>query len=212
MKRPFHYVVWMALIAAIGWSAATYRPADASGMAELNKPAPDFTLVDSYGKEHKLSDLRGKFVVLEWLNHGCPFVKKHYDSKNMQNLQKQYTGKGVVWLSIISSAPGKQGYSTGDEANQTVKEMGAAPTAVLFDSDGTVGKAYSARTTPHMFVINPEGTLLYNGAIDDIRSTEVDDVAKAKNYVAAALDEAMAGKPVTVGSTQPYGCGVKYAD
>ena len=209
MKHSFRYVVWLALVVAIGWSVASYRQAVATE-SEINKPAPDFTLVDTYGKEHKLSDLRGKFVVLEWLNHGCPFVKKHYESKNMQNLQKQYTEKGVVWLSIVSSAPGKQGHSSPEEANVMVKEMEAAPTAVLFDTDGSVGKAYSARTTPHMFIINPEGMLIYNGAIDDIRSTEAEDVQKAKNYVSAALDEAMSGKPVSVATSQPYGCSVKY--
>jgi peroxiredoxin len=166
--------------------------------------------VDTYGKQHKLSDLRGKFVVLEWLNHGCPFVKKQYESKNMQNMQKQHTERGVVWLSIVSSAPGKQGHSSPEEANQTAKEMGAAPTAILFDSDGTVGKSYSARTTPRMFIISPEGNLIYNGAIDDIRSTYTEDVQKAKNYVAAALDEAMSGKPVSISTSQPYGCSVKY--
>jgi peroxiredoxin len=178
--------------------------------ATVGTAAPLFTLVDSEGKTHDLSEYRGKYVVLEWLNHGCPFVLKHYSSGNMQRLQKKYTGQGVVWLSIISSAPGKQGYSTPEEANEAVKEKDASPTAVLFDSDGTVGRTYGARTTPHMFVVDPEGTLIYNGAIDDRKSTNVADIEGAKNYVATALDEAMSGRPVTVATSQPYGCSVKY--
>jgi hypothetical protein len=148
--------------------------------------------------------------VLEWLNHGCPFVKKHYSSGNMQSLQKKYGEKGVVWLSVVSSAPGKQGYNLPDDANALSTEMKAAPAAVLLDPTGEVGKLYDARTTPHMFVINPEGVIIYNGAIDDKRSTDVEDISTSKNYVAAALDEAMSGKPVTVAATQPYGCSVKY--
>ncbi len=209
MKRSFRYIVWLALVVALGWSIASHQQANAIG-SEINKPAPDFTLVDTYGKQHTLSELRGKFVVLEWLNHDCPFVKKHYDSKNMQNLQKSYGEKGVVWLSIVSSAPGQQGNYPPDEANQLTKDKDAAPAAILIDSEGTVGTAYSARTTPHMFIINPEGTLIYNGAIDDIRSTDIADIEKAQNYVSAALDEAMSGKPVTVSTSQPYGCAVKY--
>lgn len=209
MNRSFRYAIWLALVVAIGWNVAAFRPADATE-TEIDQPAPDFTLVDSYGREHKLSDLRGKYVVLEWLNHGCPFVVKHYSSKNMQNLQKKYTGKGVVWYSIVSSAPGKQGHFPPEEANALSKEKGAAPTALLVDSDGKVGRLYGARTTPHMFIIDPEGKLIYNGAIDDTRSTDVEDVKTAKNYVSAALDEAMSGKPVTVATNQPYGCSVKY--
>ena len=178
--------------------------------ATVGTAAPTFQLMGSDGKTHDLSEYRGKYVVLEWLNHGCPFVKKHYNSGNMQRLQKEYTEKGVVWLSVITSGPGKQGYQTADEANVTVKEKGAAPTAVLFDGSGDVGRSYGARTTPHMYVINPEGVLIYNGAIDDRKSAEVADVEGAHNYVAAALNEAMSGQKVSVATTQPYGCGVKY--
>jgi peroxiredoxin len=180
--------------------------------AEIGKSAPDFTLPDSNGKSHSLSDYKGKIVVLEWLNHGCPFVKKHYNSGNMQALQKAYAEKGVIWFSIISSAPGKQGYCTPEQANEVIKEKNAAPAALLLDPEGSVGKLYGAKTTPHMFIINKEGELVYNGGIDDIRSTDVEDVAKAKNYVQIALDELLAGKEITDKSSQPYGCSVKYKD
>jgi hypothetical protein len=180
--------------------------------AEIGKSAPNFTLPDSNGMSHSLSDYEGKIVVLEWLNHGCPFVGKHYNSGNMQKLQKTYTDKGVIWFSIISSAPGKQGYCTPEEANEITAEKHAVPTAVLLDPEGTVGKLYGAKTTPHMFIIGKDGKLVYKGGIDDIRSTNVEDIAKAKNYVQMALDELLAGKEVTVKTSQPYGCSVKYKD
>ena len=177
---------------------------------QVGQPAPEFTLTDSNGQSHNLSDFKGKFVVLEWLNHGCPFVKKHYDGGNMQGLQKEYTGKDVVWLSIASSAPGKQGNMTPEETNKTKEEKGSAATAILIDEDGTVGKLYDAKVTPELFVINPEGTLIYAGAIDDKKSVDAADVAGARNYVKQALDEAMAGNPVSTPQTEAYGCGVKY--
>ena len=177
---------------------------------QVGQPAPEFTLTDSNGKSHNLSDFKGKFVVLEWLNHGCPFVKKHYDGGNMQGLQKEFTGKDVVWLSIVSSAPGKQGHMSPEETNKTKEEKGSAATAILNDEDGTVGKLYDAKVTPELYVINPEGTLIYAGAIDDKKSVEPADVAGAKNYVKQALDEAMAGKPVSEPITEAYGCGIKY--
>ena len=177
---------------------------------EVGKPAPDFTLTDSKGKEHKLSDFKGKFVVLEWLNHGCPFVVKHYSAGNMQKLQKEFTGKDVVWLSIVSSAPGKQGHMSAEETNAAIAEKGAAPTAVLLDESGTVGKLYDAKRTPEMFVVSPEGVLIYAGAIDDKKSTDAADIEGAVNYVKEALDEALAGKPVSVPKTEAYGCSVKY--
>lgn len=173
--------------------------------------APGFTLKDSQGKAHSLSDFEGKFVVLEWFNHQCPFVRKHYDSGNMQALQKKYTGQDVVWLTLISSAQGEQGYLTPDDANGRIKEESFAGTAILLDASGKVGRKYGAAATPHMFVIDPEGTLIYQGAIDSVRSADPDDIAGATNYVAAALEAAMAGKPVAVDSTRPYGCGIKYA-
>jgi peroxiredoxin len=177
---------------------------------EVGQPAPAFTLTDSNGQSHNLADFKGKFVVLEWLNHGCPFVKKHYDSNNMQNLQKEYTGKDVVWLSIVSSAPGKQGHMSPAETNAAKAEKGSAATAVLLDEDGTVGKLYDAKVTPALYVINPEGNLIYAGAIDDKKSVDAADVEGATNYVKQALDEALAGQPVSTSKTEAYGCAVKY--
>lgn len=179
---------------------------------EVGKPAPDFTAKDSNGKEHKLSDYKGKFVVLEWLNHGCPFVVKHYSSGNMQNLQKEYTDKGVVWLSIVSSAPGAQGHMSPEETNKKKEEVNSSATAIIIDEEGTVGRLYDAKTTPEMFIINPDGVLIYAGAIDDKKSTDPADIATSKNYVKAALDEAMAGKEVSTPKTKSYGCSVKYKD
>lgn len=181
-----------------------------SAAVEPGEPAPEFTLTDSKGTSHNLSDFRGKLVVLEWLNHECPFVKKHYSGGDMQKLQKEYTDKGVVWLSIISSAPGKQGHRTGPQADADSKDKNASPTAVLLDPAGTVGQKYGAKTTPEMFVIDKEGKVIYAGAIDSIKSTNPADVAKAENYVRQALDAALAGKPVPTAKTQPYGCSVKY--
>lgn len=178
----------------------------------VNEPAPDFTLTDTKGGSHSLSDFRGKYVVLEWINHGCPFVVKHYSEGHMQALQKEYTEKGVVWLAICSSAEGKQGYMSNEEWEKTNAENGTAVTAVLVDAEGTVGKLYSARTTPHMYVISPDGTLIYQGAIDSIKSTDAGDIPKAENYVAAALTQHMAGEAVANADTPPYGCSVKYKD
>ena len=178
--------------------------------AVVGHPAPPLELKDSNGKTVKLDAFKGKFVVLEWVNFQCPFVGKHYGSGNMQKLQKEYTGKDVIWLSICSSAKGKQGYVTATGAREAMKERGASPSRFLLDPNGTAGKAYGAKTTPHMFVVDPKGTLLYAGAIDDKPSTDRDDIPTAKNYVAAALDAAMAGKPVETSSTQSYGCSVKY--
>ncbi|MDZ7267466.1 MAG: thioredoxin family protein [candidate division KSB1 bacterium] len=185
-------------------------PVAFAGDIAIDKPAPNFTLKDVEGKSHSLADFKGKFVVLEWINFDCPFVGKHYRSGNMQKLQQTYLQKGVVWLSICSSAPGKQGHFTAEGIKKRLAEAKATPTAYLIDEDGTTGKLYGAKTTPHMFIIDPKGTLIYAGGIDDIRSTDMADVAKAKNYVAAALDEALAGKPVTQKVTTPYGCSVKY--
>lgn len=177
---------------------------------EVGKPAPAFSAVDSNGKSVKLSDYRGKTVVLEWTNDGCPYVKKHYASNNMQILQKEEAAKGIVWLTIISSAPGSQGYMTGDEANKLTETRGAAPSAVVLDPEGAVGHLYDARTTPHMFIVNGEGALVYMGGIDDKATTAVEDIKTAKNYVRAALDDLSAGAPVENAVTRPYGCSVKY--
>ncbi|MCC7527721.1 MAG: thioredoxin family protein [Candidatus Melainabacteria bacterium] len=176
----------------------------------VGKPAPAFSLKDWDGKTRKLADYKGKIVVLEWFNHGCPFVKKHYDSSNMQDLQKTYTGKGVVWLSICSSAEGKQGYGTGEEHKKAFKEKGGAPTVVLIDSEGTVGRQYDAKTTPAMYVIDGKGVLVYAGAIDDNRTADRQAAKTAKNFVAAALNETLAKKQVAISSTKSYGCSIKY--
>ncbi len=172
----------------------------------------DFTLKDHKGNSHNLSDFRGKWVVLEWINFGCPFVKKHYDSDNMQSLQKKYTGKDVVWLSICSSAPGKQGYFENHRLTDILKKHKFAGTAYLIDSDGKVGKQFGAKTTPQMVIINPEGEVVYNGAIDDTPSTDQDDIKDSKNYVSHVLDEVMSGKKAPLDYTKPYGCSVKYSD
>jgi len=184
----------------------------AAWAVRIGEAAPDFQGVDSNSHAHKLSDYRGKFVVLEWHNNGCPYVRKQYNSGNMQKLQKEWTAKGVVWLTIISSAPGKQGYVTAAEENTYIKREGAAPTAAILDPTGAIGHLYGAKTTPHMFVINPGGTLIYDGAIDDRPTTDLADIPGAKNYVSAALTEAMVGKKVATPVTRPYGCSVKYAN
>ena len=172
--------------------------------------APEFSLVDINGKVQKLSDYRGKYVVLEWFNSECPFVQKHYESGNMQALQSRYTQKGVAWLGINSTSPRHSNYRDPARSQAILKEWKSAPTAFVLDPDGKVGKQYGARTTPHMYVINPKGTLVYVGGIDDRPSTSQRDIAAAKNLVAAALDESLSGKPVGTPSAMPYGCSVKY--
>jgi len=177
----------------------------------VGEAAPEFQATDSNGQAHKLSQYRGKFVVLEWHNNGCPYTRKHYESGNMQRLQKEWTGRGVVWFTVISSAPEQQGYVTAQQENDYLKRMNAVPTAALLDPQGDVGRLYSAKTTPHMFIINPAGVLIYDGAIDSKPTTDQADIASAKNYVSEALAEAMSGKPVTTPTSRPYGCSVKYA-
>lgn len=185
-------------------------PSVPTAPAAVGETAPDFTLNDPGGQSHSLSAFKGKFVVLEWVNYDCPFCRKHYTSGNMPSLQKEYTGKGVVWLSVCSSAPGKQGYFEGSELTSRIQRMKAVPTAYLIDAEGTVGKLYAAKTTPHMFVIDRSGTLVYAGGIDDIASTDIDDIPRAHNYVREALDAAMGGKSVQVSVSRSYGCSVKY--
>jgi peroxiredoxin len=192
-----------ALFAVLLTSAAFALP-------EIAKPAPNFSLKDLSGKEHELSDFKGKYVVLEWVNFGCPFVRKHYGTENMQKLQRQFADKGVVWLSICSSAPGKQGNESPSAAKEGLAKFGSHATAYLADADGKVGKLYGAKTTPQMFVIDPEGVLIYSGAIDDKPTPDPKTVASAKNYVQTALNEATSGKTISVPSTKPYGCSVKY--
>lgn len=179
--------------------------------ADLNKPAPAFDAVGADGKPLKLDAYKGKTVVLEWTNHECPFVAKHYDSGNIPNLQKDAAGKGVVWLQVVSSAPGKQGYVDGATAQKLNGNRNAAPAAVVLDPDGKIGKLYGAQTTPHIFIVNAAGQLVYKGGIDSIATANKADLAKAENYVTAALTAIGAGKPVEKANTKPYGCSIKYA-
>ena len=184
--------------------------AAAHANATVGLPAPGFALSDTNGKAVNLADYKGKTVVLEWHNPECPFVKKHYDSANMQSLQTKYTKDGVVWLAVNSTEPGHQEYKKPDVMNGILKSSKASPTAYLMDESGSTGMSYGARTTPHMYIINPQGTLAYAGGIDDKRSANIADIKSAKNFVAAALDEMKAGKPVSVATSTPYGCSVKY--
>lgn len=179
--------------------------------ATVGEKAPDFTLTDTNGVSHSLSDFAGKVVVLEWTNHGCPYVKKFYGSGKMQGLQAMAAGKEVVWLSICSSADGKQGHMSDADWNAAIKSKGIKSAAVLIDEDGKVGKAYGARVTPHMYVIDGDGVLAYNGAIDSIASTRASDIEKAENYVVAALNAVWEGQPVAKTSSRPYGCSIKWA-
>jgi peroxiredoxin len=177
---------------------------------EVGQPAPAFSLTDSNGKTRSLNEFKGKTVVLEWTNAECPFVKKHYGSGNMQAQQKEATSAGVVWLSINSGAPGKQGQVDGAGANALIKTSNGAPTAYLLDPEGNTGKAYGAKTTPHMYVIDGQGVLRYMGGIDSIQSADAADIPKSTQYVKQALAELASGKPVSVPVSQPYGCSVKY--
>jgi peroxiredoxin len=201
LKMMVNWILGLSLLALAGVTQAALKPGDM---------APDFAAVDTNGNKVNLAELRGQYVVLEWTNNECPFVKKHYRSGNMQALQKTYTGKGYRWYSIISSAPGKQGHVSAAQANELTASRNASPTGVILDESGAIGKAYDARTTPHMFIINPEGKLVYMGGIDSVPSTEQADIAGATNYVKAAFDAIEAGKPVAVPVSQPYGCNVKY--
>lgn len=177
---------------------------------KTNRPAPDFQLTDVDGKKRTLSELKGQWVVLEWVNHGCPFVRKHYDGGNMQALQKEFTARRVRWLSVCSSAEGKQGHMTPAEWRETIKTNGSAATAVLLDPHGDVGRLYGAKTTPHMFIIDPKGVLVYQGAIDDTASADSADIPSSTNYVRESLNQGLAGKTIECAETKPYGCSVKY--
>lgn len=194
------------LLAAVSSLVATAALATAT----VGQAAPDFALTDLNGKTVKLSDFKGKHVVLEWNNPNCPFVMKHYDSGNMPGLQAKYDARDTVWLTLNSTHPSHQDYMSAGKLKGFLQEMKASPDAYLTDPEGRVGMDYGAKTTPHMYVINPAGTLVYAGAIDDKRSTNVADVKTARNYVVPAVEESKAGKPVTVANTQPYGCSIKY--
>jgi peroxiredoxin len=198
------------LLGCAAFAAALFPFPAAAQDVRVGAPAPAFTATDSRGQQETLAQFRGKYVVLEWHNQGCPFTRKHYISGNMQALQKEWTAKGVVWFTVISSAPGEQGYVTPSQENEYLAKEHAVPTAVLMDSDGKLGHLYNAKTTPQMIVIDPAGKVIYDGAIDDRPTPNPEDVHGANNYVSDALTEAMAGKPVATPFTRPYGCSVKY--
>ena len=199
-------------LAGLAALAVALVPGVASAQATVGSPAPAFTATDSHGQSHSLDQYRGKYVVLEWHNQGCPYTRKHYVSGNMQSLQKEWTAKGVVWFTVISSAPGEQGYVTDSQENAYLAQVHADPTAVLMDAQGKLGRLYGAKTTPEMYVIDPNGKLIYEGAIDDRPTPDPSDVKGADNYLSDALTEAMAGKPVVKSYTRAYGCSVKYAE
>jgi len=192
------------------WCLTVITAGTVLAAAVVGQSAPEFTGIDTNGNKHSLSDYEGTYVVLEWINHDCPFIRKHYNSGNMQKLQKEYTTKGVVWFSISSSAIGKQGQYGPEEADRLTEEKGASPTDVILDPKGEIGRLYGAQTTPHMFVINPGGELIYQGAIDDTPGVDVEEIQGAHNYVKAALDTSMNGGVVSVPMTKSYGCSVKY--
>lgn len=194
----------------VGGAAVALVPAAAFATSDLGKAAPAFSAIDSNGKSWSLAELKGKVVVLETTNQDCPYVRKHYTSANMQTQQRQAAGKGVIWLTVASSAPGEQGFVTAAQANDLTRTRNAAPIAFLLDPQSRIARAYGATVTPHMYVIDASGLLVYKGGIDSIPSSSVSDVPKAKQYVRAALDEVLAGKPVTDASTRPYGCTLKY--
>lgn len=211
-----HRVYPLLALAVLAASAATalVRVSEAAPILEnptVGQPAPLFTVTDIKGKTQTLESYRGKWVVLEWFNHECPYTRKHYYTNNMQGLQREYTGKGVVWVSVVSSAPGNQGYlASAAEADRAMTDRKAASSFVVRDTAGTLGRMYGARTTPHLYVIDPQGLLRYAGAIDDKPSPSPSEVPGAHNYLKAALDAGLAGKPIAIGTTQPYGCDVKY--
>ena len=196
-------ILFVAAVLSAAWSTA------ARAVVSIGAPAPDFSVTDIQGKTHRLADHKGKIVVLEWTNPQCPFVQKHYESGNIPQLQKTATGDGIVWFAI-ESARGKSGQAEDAKAAAWLKEQKAAPTAYLRDADMSVARLYGAKATPHLFIIDASGVLVYNGAIDSIRSADKADIAKAENYVTSALAALKAGQPVAKSATQPYGCAVKY--
>ena len=210
MFRSLSHALTRILAKAALASFATLLCATAFAAAAPGQPAPDFTLTTTDGKPAKLSDYKGKYVVLEWVNPGCPFVQRHYGSKNMQGLQKEVDAKEVVWLSIASTNTSSPDYMKPAELGDWMRKEGGSPRATLMDEKGDVGRAYGARTTPQMVVVGPDGKLLYNGAIDDKRFANLEETKTAKNYVRRTLMEGMAGQPISVATTTPYGCSVKY--
>jgi peroxiredoxin len=203
-------LLWVIVIVAFGATATAIVRGATAGEPAIGQPAPDFSAMDSEGKTRHLADFKGKTVVLEWTNADCPFTRKHYASGNMQSLQTLARQQGVVWLTVISSAPGKQGYVDGAGADELTRTRHAAPAAVLLDSSGAVGRLYHAKTTPHMFVIDAKGNLEYMGGIDSLATTEADDIPKAEPYLKEAMLAVVDDKPVAHPVTRPYGCSVKY--
>ena len=201
-----HTLLLSLIAASISFMAVT----ETNAAASVGQPAPPFTLNDTNGKVINLTDYKGKTVVLEWHNPECPFVKKHYDSSNMQSLQSKYTKDGVIWLAVSSTEPAHQDYKKPGVLNAILKSANASPTAYLMDESGATGKVYGARTTPHMYIVNAQGTLVYAGGIDDKRTANLADIKTARNHVAAALEELRAGKNISVPTATPYGCSVKY--
>lgn len=195
-----------AVLTALLFTLAT----SAGAALQVGEPAPDFTGMDTRGTSQTLSDYRGKTMILEWTNHDCPYVRKHYGSGNMQQQQQDATGQGAVWLSIISSAPGKQGHVTAAQADALTAQRNAAPSAVILDESGDIGRLYGAKTTPHMYIIDAEGKLVYMGGIDSIASSNPEDIEKAVQYVPEALARMSAGQAIASSVTRPYGCSVKY--
>lgn len=216
--RNFAFVA-IALLLVAGVAAKRYidaheDPESLPDLLTVGSPAPAFTSVDTRGQSHSLASYSGKWVVLEWFNHGCPATKKHYNLVkgvgNTQAMQQDYTKRGVIWLSVVSSGPGRQGYTSAKKAEDQARDKGAAPTAIIRDTAGVLGRLYGARNTPQYAIVDPEGVLRYVGAIDDEPSWSAKDIAGATNYVRAALDSGLAGRPIAVTQTQPYGCEVKY--
>ena len=203
-------LLWMVVIVAFAATAAEIVRGATAEEPTIGQPAPDFSATDSQGKTRHLADFKGKTVVLEWTNADCPYTRKHYTSGNMQGLQTLARQQGVVWLSVISSAPGKQGYVDGAGADELTRTRHAAPTAVLLDPSGAVGRLYHAKTTPHMFVVDAKGTLEYMGGIDSLATSDVDDIPKAEPYLKEAMLAVVDDKPVAHPVTRPYGCSVKY--
>ena len=201
MLQAFFRVFLITLALVAGSAIAAPR---------VGEPAPDFTGVDTQGKTHRLADYRGKTVVLEWTNHDCPYVRKHYSAGNMQKQQREAVAQGVIWLSVISSAPGQQGHVSPAEADELTRSRQAAPHAVLLDPEGRIGRAYGAKTTPHLYLIDEAGKLVYTGGIDSITTADPADIPQATQYVRVALKERAAGQPISAPVTRPYGCSVKY--
>ncbi|HUB52522.1 MAG TPA: redoxin domain-containing protein [Terracidiphilus sp.] len=211
-RRSLRISLLLTVFFCVALVVALRLKVNAQDAARVGSQAPAFTATDSRGQTVSLDQLRGKFVVLEWHNQGCPYTRKHYESGNMQALQKQWTARGVEWFTVISSAPGEQGYVTASQENDYMAKMHAAPTAALLDPDGKLGRLYGAKTTPEMYVIDPTGKLIYEGAIDNRPTPDVEDINGADNYVTDALTAALAGKSVATPYTRPYGCSVKYRE